>query len=123
MGTEDGKFRDALAAAITGGISPADALAAIWPLVLADRAAHVKRAQAEGAEQARKQALRDALKALDGHGFHDTAHARVRRLLACFECDHQPEQHEDDGRGACTARVFILGKGGIACHCAEWESP
>jgi hypothetical protein len=69
----------------------------------------------------RVMALRDALDALDGHGLYDTAHDRVRRLLACHECGHQPEQHEYDGCGCCTARVGPP-RFADTCPCAEWES-
>jgi hypothetical protein len=64
--------------------------------------------------------LTAALAALNGHGFHDTAHDRVRRLLACDECGHGPEMHPDGAE--CLARVLpqqahLL----AACHCAEYE--
>jgi hypothetical protein len=67
-------------------------------------------------------ALRDALAALDGHGPRDTAHDRVRRLLACHECGHQPEQHKYDGGGCCTVPVGSP-RFEDTCPCAEWESP
>lgn len=64
-------------------------------------------------------ALRVALLALDGHGFRDTADDRLRRLLACGECDHQPHLHGPDG--VCMERV-LHGRGVLdACHCIEWE--
>ena len=63
----------------------------------------------------RVRALRDALAALDGHHLRDgSGRGLVRHLLACGECGHQPEQHESDGAGPCTADP---------CPCAEWELP
>lgn len=64
--------------------------------------------------------IRQALKALDGHGFQDTAHDRVRRLLACDECSHAPEKHPDGAE--CLERVMPPRPGLLAaCHCAEYE--
>lgn len=64
--------------------------------------------------------LRAALLALDGHGFHDTAHDRVRALLACSECGHLPEQHRAGQE--CTVVVFQPGPPPHpVCECAEWE--
>lgn len=66
-------------------------------------------------EQGVLDGLTAALRALDGHGFHDTAHDRIRRLLACDECGHQPEKHVD----MCVERVPRL----PGCHCIEYEVP
>lgn len=64
---------------------------------------------------------RAALKALDGHGFHDTAHDRVRALLACAECGHQPEDHDE--QGVCHKVTAVDGPNVYRCVCIEWEPP
>jgi hypothetical protein len=95
---------------------PTGAYAARRPTVAA------KREPDRRVHRERIMALRDALAALDGHGLHDTAHDRVRRLLACHECGHQPEQHEYDGGGCCTVPVGAP-RFADTCPCAEWEAP
>lgn len=65
-----------------------------------------------------RRALDDALQALDGHNFHDTAHDRIKHLRACGECDHQPERHGPDG--VCMELVGFPGRG-FPCGCAEYE--
>jgi hypothetical protein len=63
-------------------------------------------------------ALAAALAALDGHGLNDTAHDRIKRLRACVECDHQPEQHGPEG--TCTMLVGFPGRG-YPCPCADYD--
>lgn len=75
----------------------------------------------EDRERGHLEGLLAALASLDGHGFRDTAHDRVRRLLACDECGHQPHQHGE--QSVCTAGI-VSALGGLAqCACIEWEPP